>query len=85
MKCYRVLYTPDDTAFMVYAASEEDAIGKVMKRNIEELNDGSGLDDKEYIVDEFTVDTNGTGIIAFYDCYSVHNRNNVTYEERIKE
>ena len=84
MKCYRVLYTPDNTAFMVYAENETDALLKARNRNLNELDETEFESEKDYLVDEFTINTNGTGILAFYDCYAVYERKNVTYEDRIK-
>lgn len=74
MKCWRVLYKPDDTAFMVWADIKEIALEKVRKRNIEELDvpEEECIDD--YLIDEFTPETNGVGILAFYDVYSVFER-----------
>ncbi len=75
MHCFRVLYVPDDTAFMVWAETEEKSIEKVMERNIAELDkEGEGLNRSDYLVDEFTPQTNDTGILAFYDVYSVFER-----------
>lgn len=74
MKCYRVLYTPDNTAFMVWETSEENALKKVRPRNCKELPEGTEESQNDYIVDVFTPETNGTGILAFYDVYTTFNR-----------
>lgn len=76
MKCWRVLYTPDDTAFMVWAKTEDQAFEKVKERNMNELDEGGGDSRTEYLIDEFTPETNKTGIMAFYDVYSVFKRKN---------
>lgn len=74
MKCWRVLYKPDNTAFMVWAETEQIGLDKVRKRNLKELeNTEDSLED--YIIDEFTLETNGTGMLVFYDVYSVFERN----------
>ena len=86
MRCWRVLYKPDNTAFMVYADSEEEALDKAIKRNLKELDitkDEEGEDLKDYLIDEFTLKTNGTGMLAFYDVYSTFERE--TTEATIKE
>lgn len=86
MKCWRVLYKPDNTAFMVWAYTESSALIKAMKRNQAELNDPKQYDlgEDNYIVDEFNLETNGSGVLAFYDCYSVYERTNVSYNNRIQ-
>lgn len=75
MKCWRVLYKPDNTAFMVWADTKELALDKARKRNISELDDITEEGIEDYIIDEFTPDTNKNGILAFYDVYSVFERN----------
>lgn len=84
MKCYRILYTIDNTAFMVYAKDSVEALKKARERNVRELDEVEYEKEEDYIIDEFTIDTNGTGILAFYDCYSVHERKDIIYENRIK-
>ena len=67
MKCFRVLYKPDDTAFMVWAETEEKALELARTRNLKELANDHNEGPEDYLVDEFTPETNGTGILAFYD------------------
>ena len=79
MKCFRVLYKPDDTAFMVWADTEDDAFEKAKTRNISELDtsldeETEGASRSDYVIDEFTPETNGTGILVFYDVYTVFER-----------
>lgn len=74
MRCWRVLYKPDNTAFMVWAGMRRDALKKARARNVLELENSEGESASDYMVDEFTPDTNGTGILAFYDVYSVNPR-----------
>lgn len=69
MKCWRVLYKPDNTAFMVWAETEEIALKKVRERNIYELDNPEEECINDYIIGEFTPKTNNIGIIAFYDVY----------------
>lgn len=87
MKCYRVLYKPDNTAFMVWGHTKSGALLKAMARNDLELNNEDereyAWNEELYIIDEFTPDTNRTGILAFYDCYEVYERKGVTYNNRI--
>lgn len=71
-KCYRVLYSGDDTAFAVWAESEEEALKKAMERNDSELEEET--DKIDYLVTEFTPETNGTGMLVFYDAYQVRER-----------
>ncbi len=74
MKCWRVLYVPDNTAFMVWAESKEEGLDKARKRNIKELNTEEDCSEN-YIIDEFTPETNDVGILVFYDIYSTFERN----------
>lgn len=74
MKCWRVLYVPDNTAFMVWAESKEEGLNKARKRNIKELNAEEDCSEN-YIIDEFTPETNDVGILVFYDIYSTFERN----------
>ena len=84
MKCYRVLFKPDDTAFMVWAEDERAALTKARERNRYELDKTSEDIEENYLVDEFSPSTNGTGIMAFYDCYAVYERKDVFYDERVR-
>ena len=80
MKIYRVLYTPDDTAFMIYAESKEQALEKAIKKNIDELEYPDDADNlKDYLIDEFTPETNNTGILTFWDVFTVFPRNCTPY------
>ena len=76
MKCWRVLYVPDNTAFMVWAESKDIALDKVRKRNINELENIKDCVD-DYLIDEFTQETNDSGILAFYDIYETFERNSI--------
>lgn len=78
MKCWRILYKPDDTAFMIWANTEEEAFKKVKERNENELDKGNDTSKADYLIDEFTPKTNETGILAFYDVYSVFERKDET-------
>ena len=72
MKCWRILYVPDNTAFMVWAESKEAALNKARERNRKELGAKDCVDD--YKIDEFTPETNTVGIIVFYDIYTTFER-----------
>lgn len=73
MKCWRILYVPDNTAFMVWAESEEAALKKARERNRKELDTEEYVE--EYKIDEFTPETNEVGILVFYDIYTTFERN----------
>ena len=75
MKCYRILYQPDDTAFMVWAETEEKALELARTRNITELENADDEGPEDYLIDEFTPESNGTGILAFYDVQACFERN----------
>lgn len=72
MKCWRILYVPDNTAFMVWAESKEAALNNARERNCKELDTNDCVDD--YIIDEFTPETNEVGILVFYDIYTTFER-----------
>lgn len=78
MKCYRVLYKPDNTGFMVWAESDKEALDKARKKNRSEL-DGDDIEEnlQDYLLDEFKPETNDHGILVFYDIYSVYERNGI--------
>lgn len=79
MKCYRVLYKPDNTGFMVWADSDKEALNKARNRNRIEL-DKIEENVSDYLIDEFNPETNDNGILVFYDIYSVFERNGVFCE-----
>ena len=86
LKVYRVLYVPDDTAFMIYAESVEQALEKAIKKNIDELEYSDGVDNMEdYLIDEFTPETNNTGMLTFWDVYTVFPRNCTPYYHMTKK
>lgn len=89
MKCFRLLYTVDNTAYMVYAKTEEEAFIKVSDRNYDSLNEDNrddALRRENYIIDEFTPETNGDGILEFIDVNNTMERNGceagVVHEEK---
>lgn len=75
MKCFRILYTLDDTAFMVWAETEDQALEKVRERNRSELTN-TDESKSDYKIDAFTPETNDTGMLVFYNVYEVFERNN---------
>lgn len=75
MRCWRVLYKPDNTAFMIWAETKEMALKNVRRRNLSELENAEDCVD-DYLIDEFTPETNDIGILVFYDVYSVFERSN---------
>lgn len=79
MKCYRVLYQPDNTGFMIWADSEKEALNKARKRNRSELDNIEEENAKDYLINEFTQKTNDNGIMAFYDVYAVFERSGVVF------
>ena len=76
MKIFRVLYTPDNTAYMVYAETEKEAYEKASRRNYRDLVSDSydALRRDLYDIVEFVPDTNGDGVLTFYDIYDTFQR-----------
>lgn len=80
MKCFRFLYKPDNTAFMAYGNSMDEAFERVSKRNYDDLDEErtQAFNRENYLCDEFTPETNGNGVLVFYDIYN-------TFPRKIKE
>lgn len=77
MKCYRILYKPDNTAFMVWAENKQQALDIAHEKNKKELPTDQEIDITDYHAVEFTPGTNSIGILTFYDIYETFERMNV--------